>query len=70
MRLLGYRKRMNAKHKPEGKPPRGAGRPKLSDDEATVVITIRVTESQRETLRQMGGSKWVRRMLDASSRRA
>lgn len=53
-----------------GGPGRGQGRKPLSHDQATVVITLRMTPAQRERLRLLGGPKWVRKQIDAAAKSA
>lgn len=52
--------------KGRGGPGRGQGRKPLSPFEKSVVMPIRMTESQRNKLKKLGGAKWVRAMIDAS----
>jgi len=45
---------------------RNQGRKKLADDEETIRINATVTESQRQKFLQLGGSRWLRDMIDAA----
>lgn len=47
-----------------GGPNRGQGRKPLSSDTASVVVTLRMTPSQRDKLKLLGGGKWVREQVD------
>jgi len=51
-----------------GKRP-NAGRPRLSQDEKTVAVPIRLTESQRDKLKALGGPAWIRQTIDSSNPR-
>lgn len=42
----------------------GPGKPPLSDVEQTVKVLTPMTVSQREKLKRLGGSAWVRAMID------
>lgn len=46
-----------------------AGKPPLSDTEKTVKVLIPMTVSQREKLRKLGGSEWIRQQIDGASPR-
>lgn len=43
---------------------RGQGRKPIKQGEKTVIITIRVAESQREKLKKLGGGSWIRQQID------
>lgn len=43
---------------------RGQGRKPLSEEEPTVVFTVKMTVTQREKLSRLGGGAWVRRKID------
>lgn len=43
------------------------GKPPLSQTDETVKVLFVVTESQRDKLRRLGGSAWVRAMIDRES---
>lgn len=43
---------------------RGQGRKPLSKEEPTVVVTVKMTDTQREKLSRLGGAAWVRRKID------
>lgn len=47
-----------------GGPNRGQGRKPLSDGEKTVRINLTMTEAQRDKLKQLGGSDWLRQVID------
>lgn len=40
------------------------GRPSLAEGEATVPVTIRMTEPQKEKLQRLGGPSWIRDRID------
>lgn len=40
------------------------GKPPLVEGELAVRVNVTLTAEQREKLRQLGGSAWVRRMID------
>lgn len=42
----------------------GAGRPSIEPGEPSVSVPIRMTVTQREKLKRLGGSPWVRRQID------
>lgn len=48
----------------QNKPKRSRGKPPLSDTEKTVHVTHKMTESQREKLKALGGSEWLRAQID------
>lgn len=50
--------------KPKTEKREGPGKPPLSDSEKTVTIRSRVTESQRAKFLRVGGSNWLRKMID------
>ena len=43
---------------------RGQGRKALSDTEPTVIVSVRMTASQKEKLAGLGGSAWMRQRID------
>ena len=53
-----------AKHGGAG---RGQGRKPLAPDEDTVPVTIRMTDTQKEKLKRLGGPKWVRAQIDKAT---
>ncbi len=53
-----------ATHRKHGGKRPGAGRPTLVEGEATVPVTIRMSETQRDEFKAAGGPRWVRGMLD------
>jgi len=42
------------------------GKPPLVEGALAVRVNITLTAEQREKLRQLGGSEWIRRMIDAA----
>lgn len=40
------------------------GRPRLSEELATVSVTIRMTSEQRDKLSRIGGPPWIRKKID------
>ncbi len=46
-----------------------AGKPPLSDAQKSVKVLITVTPAQREKLKSLGGSGWVRAQIDGASPR-
>ena len=42
----------------------GSGRKPLAEGVATVPVMIKMTEPQRDKLRQLGGAPWVRDRID------
>jgi hypothetical protein len=50
-----------------GGPNRGQGRKPLAAGQDTVRINLTMTASQRDRLIRLGGSEWVRRMIDAAN---
>ncbi|MBK7424515.1 MAG: hypothetical protein IPJ48_16340 [Propionivibrio sp.] len=50
-----------------GGPGRGQGRKPLSPDQPTVVVTMRMTQAQREPCGLLGGAAWVRRQLEQAA---
>jgi len=47
------------------KPKRASrGKPPLSDVEKTVYLTVRVTPSQRDKFKALGGSEWLRVQIE------
>ena len=48
----------------QAKPKRSRGKPPLSDAEKTVHVTIRMTPTQRERFKALGGSEWLRSKID------
>lgn len=45
---------------------KGAGRP-VSTNPKTVVYQFRCTEAQRQQIKELGGAKWVLRLLEAAT---
>jgi hypothetical protein len=43
---------------------RGQGRKRLSADDDTVTVSLRMTPTQREKLALLGGAPWVREKID------
>lgn len=43
---------------------RGQGRKPLSDMDPTVVVSVKMTESQRGKLARLGGPAWIRSKID------
>jgi hypothetical protein len=58
---------MTDRPKQHGGPNRGQGRKPLVAGQETVRINLTMTASQREKLIALGGSEWVRRMIDAAN---
>jgi hypothetical protein len=50
-----------------GGPNRGQGRKPLAQNQRTVMVAIKMTEGQRDRLKALGGSKWVRFQIDKGS---
>jgi hypothetical protein len=50
-----------------GGPNRGQGRRPLVAGQDTVRINLTMTARQRDKLIRLGGSEWVRRMIDAAN---
>ena len=50
--------------KGRGGPGRGQGRKSLGGTEATVSFPVKMTESQRDKLKRLGGAPWVREKVD------
>jgi hypothetical protein len=50
--------------KRRGGPREGAGRDPLSPDSPTVRVNTSMTEAQRDKFHRLGGSEWLRRMID------
>ena len=50
--------------KKRGGPNRGQGRKPLAMDGQTVRINITMTEAQRDKLKKLGGSAWVRQRIE------
>lgn len=50
---------MNQKQKRQG-----PGKPPLSDVEKTVRVNVTMTEAQREKFHALGGSEWLREMVE------
>jgi hypothetical protein len=42
----------------------GGGRPPIKDGEQSIPVMIRMTESQKEKLKRLGGPPWVRDRID------
>lgn len=49
-----------------GGPGRGQGRKPLANGETTVMVSLRMTASQRDKLASLGGASWVRTQIDSS----
>lgn len=47
-----------------GGPGKGQGRKKLDPDAETVRVNTSMTEAQRDKFHRLGGSEWLRRMID------
>ena len=45
----------------------GAGRPPVVKGEPTMPVPIRLTLRQREKLKHLGGSSWVRKKIDSAN---
>jgi len=43
---------------------RGQGRPPLSEDEPTVTVSLRMTQSLRDKLTKLGGAPWIRGKIE------
>lgn len=50
--------------KKRGGPNRGQGRKPLAKDGQTVRINLTMTAEQRDKLKQLGGSAWIRQQVD------
>jgi hypothetical protein len=50
-----------------GGPNRGQGRKRLAAGQETVRINLTMTAIQRDKLIELGGSEWVRRMINAAN---
>lgn len=50
--------------KQRGGPGRGQGRKPVKAGEATVTVSLRITEAQRAKLERLGGAEWVRARID------
>jgi len=50
-----------------GGPGRGQGRKRVADDQDTIIVSLRMTERQREKMRRLGGAVWVRECIDRAS---
>jgi len=50
------------------KPPakRPAGRPEVAPEDRLEVVPIRLSTSQRNKLRLLGGAGWIRKKIDAA----
>jgi hypothetical protein len=46
--------------KTHGGPNRNQGRKPISDTDQTITFCMRMTETQRKKLENLGGAKWVR----------
>ena len=46
---------------------KGQGRKPLAEGQATVRVNLTMTATQRAKLADLGGSAWVRRMIDAAN---
>ena len=49
---------------------RGQGRKPLAIGEATIPVTIRMTKTQAEQLKLLGGPKWLRAQIEKSAHAA
>ena len=47
-----------------GGPNRGQGRKRLEEGQETVRVNVTLTARQRDKLRALGGSAWVRRRIN------
>ncbi len=56
---------MPARIEGKGGPGRGQGRKPLVEGEVTVVVSIKMTASQKAKLAALGGAAWVREMIDS-----
>lgn len=68
-KMLGIlRDEASAAHQPAGRggPGRGQGRKPLADGEETVLVSMRMTSSQRAKLAALGGAPWVRSAIDSA----
>jgi hypothetical protein len=54
----------DAQSKTHGGPGRGQGRKRITPGELSIQVLIRVSASQREKLKRLGGAKWVRAQID------
>ena len=52
-----------------GGPGRGQGRKPVAEGQPTVTVSLRMTESQRDKLAQLGGAEWVRQRIDKARER-
>jgi hypothetical protein len=55
------------KAKKHGGAGRGQGRKPLVAGEETVPVTIRMTDTQKQKLKRLGGPKWVRAQIDKAT---
>lgn len=55
---------MTDQHKKRGGPNRGQGRKPLATDGQTVRINLTMTAEQRDKLKKLGGSAWIRQQVD------
>lgn len=53
----------------QAKPKRSRGKPPLSDVESTVLISVRMTPTQRDKFKALGGSEWIRQQIDGANPR-
>ena len=49
-----------------GGPGRGQGRKPLDSGQPTVRVNLTMTTEQRDRLKTLGGSAWIRRMIDSA----
>lgn len=55
---------MQPKKNTHGGPGRGQGRKPLVEGQPTVPVSVSITPPQKEKLKRLGGSKWVRERID------
>ncbi len=55
---------MKAKRKTHGGAREGAGRKALQEGEETVIVSTKMTASQRDKLQRLGGAWWIRERID------
>ena len=51
-----------------GGPNRGQGRKRIDADDTTVRVNLTMTATQRDKLIKLGGSAWVRDMIECSGK--
>jgi len=52
--------------KTRGRPGGAQGQKPLAQGAPSVLVSVRLTPAQRDQLRKLGGSGWVRRKIDES----